>query len=115
MPPKGFKCKQCGKCCFFFDAYTTTVSDQDVKMWKKEKRYDILERVYSMHLGGGQYVHDIWVNSETGEDVQRCPWLRKLPKQDKYVCRIHNLKPKHCRNYPTSKERAEENSCKGFE
>ena len=25
----------------------------------------------------------------TGDDVKRCPWLRKLPDQDKYICRIH--------------------------
>ena len=116
MQPKDFKCKQCGNCCLDLnDAFQTSVSDEDVKMWKREKRFDILEWVHSMHLGGGHYIHDIWINPKTGRDVWRCPWLRKLPKQDKYICRIHDVKPEYCRKYPISKEHAEETGCKGFE
>ncbi len=32
MPPKTFKCKQCGNCCLnLSDAFQTSVSDEDVK------------------------------------------------------------------------------------
>lgn len=116
MPPKDFKCKQCGNCCLNLpDAYQTSVGDEDVKMWEREGRDDILEWVCSMSIGGGHYIHDIWISPKTDGDVWRCPWLRKLPNQDKYICRIHNLKPKYCKNYPYSKEHAEETGCKGFE
>jgi len=71
--------------------------------------------VDSIHLGEEHYIHDIWVNPKTGDDAWRCPWLRKLPKQDKYICRIQDVKPEHCKNYPKSWEHAEETGCKGFE
>jgi hypothetical protein len=66
-------------------------------MWEREGRYDILEWVDTIQLGN-HCVHDIWISPVTHDDVKRCPWLRKLPNQDKYVCRIHDVKPEHCRN-----------------
>jgi Fe-S-cluster containining protein len=59
-------------------------------------------------------IKNTWINPKTGEYVNRCPWLRKLPKQNKYICRIHETKPEHCRNFPKSKRHALDNDCKGF-
>ncbi|MBT4377022.1 hypothetical protein HOD29_06630 [archaeon] len=69
----------------------------------------------SIHLGEEHYIHDIWISPKTRDDVSRCPWLRKLPKQEKYICRIQDLKPTHCRMYPQSKKHAEKTGCRGFE
>jgi len=66
----------------------------------------------SIHIGEDYYIYDIWINPKTGDDVLRCPWLRKLPNQDKYICRIHDVKPEHCRKYPRSRQHAEEIGCK---
>ncbi len=116
MPPEKFTCRQCGQCCINLSgAFQTTVSDEDVAMWEMEGRYDILEWVDSFPLGDDAYIHDIWIHPEHGEDVSRCPWLRKLPGKEKYICRIHDLKPEHCRNYPKSKKHAQETGCNGFE
>ena len=116
MPPKTFKCIQCGNCCInLSDAFQTSVTHDDIAMWEREGRLDILEWVYPIPLGEGYYIYDIWINPKTGDDVYRCPWLRKLPNQDKYICRIHDLKPEHCRQYPKSRKHAEETGCKGFE
>jgi Fe-S-cluster containining protein len=52
---------------------------------------------------------------ESGDDVKRCPLLRKLPNQEKYICRIHDLKPEHCRAYPRSRKHAQKTGCKGFD
>jgi Fe-S-cluster containining protein len=105
-----FKCVQCGHCCLnLSDAYQTSVPDSDIIRWELENRYDILEWVDS--FAG---LNDIWVNPKTGESVSRCPWLRKLPKKDKYICKIHETKPKHCLNFPKSKRHALDNGCKGF-
>ena len=30
----------------------------------------------------------------------RCPWLRKLPGQNKYICRIYYDRPDECKHYP---------------
>jgi len=105
-----FDCIQCGHCCLeLHDAYQTSVPDSDVLRWEREDRYDILERV---DLFAG--LNDIWISPKSGEPVNRCPWLRKLPKKDKYICRIHETKPEHCRKFPKSKRHALENGCKGF-
>ena len=76
---------------------------------EREQRFDILEWVIS--FGG---INEIWISPRTGEYVNRCPWLRKLPKQNKYICRIHETKPEHCQNFPKSKRHALDNCCKGF-
>ena len=114
-PPQTFKCKQCGNCCLNLnDAFQTSVSDEDIAMWKREGQCDILEWVDSIFLGEDHYIYDIWINPKTGDDVCRCPWLRKLLKQNKYICRIHDVKSEHCRNYPRSRNHAEETECNSF-
>jgi Fe-S-cluster containining protein len=105
-----FKCVQCGHCCLDLSgAYQTSVPETDIKRWRREQRFDILEWV-----GPFEGMDEIWINPRTGEYVNRCPWLRKLPKQNKYICRIHETKPEHCRNFPKSKRHALDNGCKGF-
>lgn len=105
-----FKCVQCGHCCLnLSDAYQTSVPETDIKRWNREQRFDILEWV-----GPFEGMDEIWISPKTGEYVNRCPWLRKLPKQKKYICRIHGTKPEHCRNFPKSKRHALDNDCKGF-
>lgn len=110
MPPKGFLCKQCGHCCLNMEAHYSCATLKDVVLWEDEGRDDILDWVDEIAPG----VYDIWVNPHTGDDVSRCPWLRKLPKQDKYICRIQSVKPEICRNYPLSREHAEETGCRGI-
>ena len=116
MPPKNFNCKQCGNCCLnLSDAFQTRVTDEDVQLWEHQGRWDILQWVDSIPIIEDHYVHDIWISPTTGDDVARCPWLRKLPNKDKYICRIHDVKPTHCRKYPKSRKHAEETGCRGFE
>ena len=115
MTQRGFVCRQCGQCCLNLgDAFTTCATDEDVRRWEAAGRYDILAWVDPIAVGGDQYVFDIWVSPRTGEDVNRCPWLRKVRGEDRYVCRIHDLKPDHCRRYPTSRRHAAETGCPGY-
>lgn len=105
---QNFNCKQCGHCCLTLtDAICTSVYEEDVKRWNKEGRKDILAYV-------DFFVGDIWISPVTHDDVERCPWLRKIPKMNKYKCLIQNTKPKHCRDYPKSFTHAQETGCKGF-
>ena len=105
-----FSCKQCGHCCLnLSDAYCNSVLDEDVDRWKLENRYDILKFVDQ-----SSFLNDIWIDQETGEELGRCPWLKRLPNS-KYICRIHHTKPAHCRNYPHSKRHALTTGCKGFD
>ena len=50
------------------------------------------------YVGGNR--RDLWVSPETGKEMQRCPWLDKLPSQEKYECQIHDVRPEVCRDYP---------------
>jgi Fe-S-cluster containining protein len=105
-----FKCVRCGHCCLdLSDAYQTSVPETDLKRWKREQRFDILEWV-----GPFEGMDEIWISPKTGEYVNRCPWLRKLPRKSEYICRIHETKPEKCRNFPKSKRHALDNGCKGF-
>jgi len=116
MPPKDFKCRQCGHCCLaLYDAFTTCATDEDVSMWEREGRKDILEWVDPIAICEGEAVYDIWINPITGEDVEKCPWLKKVRGKNKYICRIHDVKPKHCRDYPRSGKHGEKTGCRGFE
>ena len=115
MPPKGFTCKQCGSCCLLSDAFSNTVDEDDVLMWETLGRDDILEWVAEIPVGEGHSVYDIWISPKTGDDTTRCPWLRKLPNQDKYICRIHDVKPRMCQEYPKSINHAQETGCKGVD
>jgi len=78
---------------------------QDIDLWEKEGRYDILKWVDN---------GDIWINPKTGEDVDRCPWLRKRNNMPTYYCRIHNVKPKVCREYPKTVTLAKKTNCIAF-
>jgi Fe-S-cluster containining protein len=110
-----FHCIQCGNCCHnLHDAYSTTVDITDINRWRMEERWDILKWVVIFEIAGETALGDIWISPNTGDEATRCPWLRKLPKQDKYKCRIHDTKPAHCRNYPKSKKHALTTGCKGF-
>jgi len=105
-----FRCKQCGHCCLnLSDAYCNSVPDEDVNRWKLEHRYDILKFVDQ-----SSFFNDIWIDQETGEELGRCPWLKRLVN-NKFMCRIHHTKPAHCRNYPHSKRHALTTGCKGFD
>ena len=116
MPPTNFKCRQCGHCCLnLTGAFEACASEDDILLWEAHGREDILEWVDVIPLGEDHRVYDIWVNPRTGEDVTRCPWLRKLPRQNKYICRIHEVKPEHCLEYPLSRDHAERTGCPGFD
>ena len=108
---ESFNCKQCGHCCMnLSDAYSNFVLDEDIGRWKLENRYDILKFIHQ-----DSFFNNIWIHPETEGALDRCPWLKRLPDNDKYICRIHDTKPTHCRNYPHSKRHALTTGCKGFE
>lgn len=97
------QCIQCGKCCLKYSANSGLgcATEKDFKLWKKH-RPDILAYADCS---------DLWVSPVTGEEMDRCPWLRKLPNKDKYKCRIYEARPEVCRNYPRSIEQMIKDGC----
>ncbi len=101
-----FKCKQCGNCCLNLSgACSRDADEEDMTRWEEEGRVDILKYIY---------YYELWYSPRTGEELDRCPWLRKLPQKNKYICRIHDTKPTHCKQYPKSKKHALSTDCEGF-
>ena len=83
-------CNQCGKCCTHYGGGGLSASDSEIDWWE------------TYRPGIARYVSDgkIWISPITGRQMARCPWLRKLPKQNKYICRIYHDRPNDCRYYP---------------
>lgn len=84
-------------------------------MWVKHNRRDILSWVNPLQMPDGTVDYDIWIHPVKFNWVQRCPWLRKVPGQDRYRCRIHDVKPELCKKYPKTKKHAQKSGCRGFD
>jgi len=87
-------CTQCGKCCLKYqgDNWLGSATEVDRLSWLM-RRPEVLDYVDVKR-------DELWVSPFTGEKMQRCPWLHKLPGQEKYNCRIHAVRPEVCRDYP---------------
>ena len=73
------ECNQCGKCCTKYGGDGLSVSDEEIDLWETF-RPDLYEFVQD---------GEIWINPNTGEQLSRCPWLRKVRGQDRYTCDIY--------------------------
>lgn len=114
MPPKDFESIQCGVCSLNQSNMPSIyVDEEDVQRWKKAEREDILAWVDSIKVRGGEYVHTIWVDPATKIDVEQCPWMKRLPDKNRWICQIYDLKPSRCREYPKSYTQESDSECKG--
>lgn len=98
-------CNQCGKCCVHYADGGLSATTQELDWWE-DNRPDI-----SRYVSGGK----IWISPVTGEQMVRCPWLRKLPRQDKYICRIYFDRPDDCRYYPVNIDQMIRDGCEMLE
>ena len=57
----------------------------------------------------------IWINPSTGQQMERCPWLKQLPNQDKYSCDIYYDRPDDCKYYPVTIEQMIKDECEMLE
>jgi Fe-S-cluster containining protein len=85
-------CNQCGKCCIKYSNGGLSVSVAQVDYWENYR-----PEIY-------RYVNQgsIWIDSETGKQIEVCPWLRKVPNQSKYSCDIYYDRPDDCKYYPST-------------
>ena len=99
------KCNQCGKCCINYSNGGLSASASEIEYWE----------IYRPDIY--RYVADgnIWINPDTGEQLQRCPWLSKLPDQNKYVCDIYNDRPDDCKFYPVTIDQMVADECEMLE
>jgi Fe-S-cluster containining protein len=99
------ECNQCGKCCTLYGGGGLTVNDSEIDWWETH-RPDI-----AAYVSGGK----IWISPVTGEQMLRCPWLRKLPGQKKYICRIYYDRPDDCKHYPVTIDEMLRDGCEMLE
>jgi Fe-S-cluster containining protein len=111
-----FNCRCCGHCCLsLIDAYNGCVSDDDLDRWHQHDRFDILAWVQTLDLGPTNKLHAAWVDPETGDDVERCPWLIDRLDRKGHLCGIEEIKPDHCRAYPEHRRHAESTGCRAYQ
>ena len=98
-------CNQCGKCCIHYSDGGLSASASEIDWWE----------IYRPEIFS--YVSDgkIWVDPVTGKQLVRCPWLKKLPKQEKYICRIYYDRPDDCRYYPVTVNQIVRDECEMLE
>lgn len=108
----GFACIQCGHCCRtlnFHDGCTVA----DYQRWQDLKRTDILDWVGTVRYHGQVIACRIWIMPGTNQYARICPWLKKLPDRNRYLCSIYDMRPTICRQYPGSRKHARMTGCRG--
>lgn len=98
-------CNQCGKCCSNYADGGLSATASEIEWWETF-RPEIFR-----YVGDGK----IWISPITGKQMPRCPWLRKLPGQDKHICRIYEDRPDDCRHYPVNVEQMVVDECEMLE
>ena len=111
---EGFRCRQCGACCRYLD-YHNEVTAEDVAFWKASGRNDILKWVDEISRDGQTQGYRAWVIPGTQKEADTCPFLEKEPDSRLWRCRIQDVKPAICRQYPLNRKHAVMSGCRGFE
>lgn len=86
------ECNSCGKCCTKYSDGGLYASAEEIDYWQ-EHRPDI-----HRYVDKG----NIWMDPDSGEQILRCPWLQKVPDQEKYLCGIYYDRPDDCKHYPVT-------------
>jgi len=97
--PPGSPCTNCGKCCTnpsFMGSLEAT--GDDVKRWRRQRRHDILRFAEIMGPPEDPWA-DLWVDRNSGVERERCPFVRKVLGQPRYLCSIYETRPQVCRDY----------------
>ena len=111
---EGFRCRQCGRCCRSLD-YRREVTAEDVAGWRALGRTDILEWVGIFKREGRDTAYRIWMIPGTTKTAETCPFLHHVSPENRWICRIHDVKPAICRQYPFTRKHALMTGCPGFE
>ena len=99
------ECNQCGKCCTKYSNGGLSASASEIEFWDNF-RPDI-----NRYVSSG----NIWVSPDTGMQLELCPWLRKVPNQNKYTCDIYYDRPDDCKYYPVTIDQMVTDECEMLE
>ena len=99
------ECNQCGKCCENYSDGGLSATQDEIEFWE----------IFRPHIYDFVSEGKIWIDPNTGKQIKRCPWLRQLPNQEKYVCDIYNDRPDDCKHYPVTIEQMVKDECEMLE
>ena len=99
------ECNQCGKCCVNYSDGGLSVTADEVEYWE----------IFRPHISN--FVRDgkIWIDPDTGKQLKRCPWLKQLTGEEKYICDIYFDRPDDCKHYPVTIEQMVKDECEMLE
>ena len=98
-------CNQCGKCCTKYSNGGLSASSTEIELWE----------VFRPEIANFVRKGNIWMDPVTGKQLELCPWLRKLPQQEKYICDIYYDRPDDCKHYPVTIEQMVNDDCEMLE
>jgi Fe-S-cluster containining protein len=107
-----FVCQRCGRCCSTLD-FKNGGTAADWERFEALGRKDILDWIAPIRHDGRVVACRLWVDPLTGRFADGCPWLVK-DAPGRFGCRIHEIRPEICRQYPGSRKHAEMTGCIGF-
>lgn len=55
------------------------------------------------------------MDPDSDKQLERCPWLRQLPDQNKLICDIYDVRPDDCKYYPVTIEQMINDECEMLE
>ncbi|HIF50161.1 MAG TPA: YkgJ family cysteine cluster protein [Thiotrichaceae bacterium] len=99
------ECNQCGKCCTKYGNGGLSATDDEIELW------DIFKPDIYNYVRDGK----IWMDPDTGKQLEVCPWLRKVPNQEIYTCDIYYDRPDDCKYYPVTIEQMLNDECEMLE
>ncbi len=99
------ECNQCGKCCINYGDGGLSALSSEIEYWETFR-----PEIFAYVKNG-----EIWINPETGKQLERCPWLRQEPDQQKFTCDIYHDRPDDCKHYPVTIEQMIEDECEMLE
>ena len=99
------ECNQCGKCCIKYSNGGLSVSVAQIDYWENYR-----PEIHRYVVEG-----NIWIDPDTGKQIELCPWLRKVPNQNKYTCDIYYDRPDDCKYYPSTIEEMVIDECEMLE
>ncbi len=86
------QCNSCGKCCIKYSNGQLSASKEEIEYW------DIFRPEIANYVNNAQ----IWINPETNDPFERCPWLIKSNHTNQFFCKIYNDRPEDCVSYPSN-------------
>jgi len=108
----GFNCQQCRNCCLQLGYVSLELNKDETARWRESEEvvpsnFGYLELEDFIDYIPETGLADLWFHPDTGDELSRCPFLRK--KKPQYKCLIYRLRPEACKYFPLDRNTGEIN------